>query len=169
MLPHLMNMPIEGPMKKLLFVCSGNICRSPTAEGVFRHLMLKDGTSESFHLDSCGIGPWHAGSPPDRRSIAAAEKRGIDIGYIRARQITSADFHDFDLLLAMECQHQDRLKELAPPEAHGRIRMLLEPLAERMSRMEVPDPYYGGEMGFELVLDLMQEAYVAWMDKLKTS
>ena len=156
-------------MKKLLFVCSGNICRSPTAEGVFRHMMLKDGLSEQFHLDSCGIGPWHAGSPPDRRSISAAAGRGIDIGYIRARQITAADFRDFDLLLAMECQHQDRMKEMAPADAHGRIRMMLEPLADRMSGMEVPDPYYGGEEGFELVLDLMEEAYQAWMDKLNAS
>src|SRR5690606_17999769 len=147
----------EGERVRILFVCSGNICRSPTAQAVFRHLLMREAPDLRVEVDSAGIGDWHIGSPPDRRSQAAARRRGFDLSDLRARQITREDFRSFELILAMDAGHLDELQRQAPPDARERIRLFLE-FAEDCGRREVPDPYYGGEAGFEQVLDLVEEA-----------
>lgn len=145
---------------RLLFVCLGNICRSPTAEGVMRTLLQREGLLESIEVDSAGTGSWHVGSPPDKRAAAAARARGIELGG-SARQVRSEDFADFDLLLAMDEENVRDLRAVAPDEqGRERVRLLREfdPAAAAAGSLEVPDPYYGGESGFEDVLDLVQAA-----------
>jgi len=156
-----------GPELRLLFVCLGNICRSPTAEGVMRALVVQAGLSQSVQLDSAGTGGWHVGSPPDKRASAAARARGITLGG-RARRVGRDDFLDFDLLLAMDRENLRDLLRLAPGAAEReKVRLLREfdPASapggeERGERadLDVPDPYYGAAGGFEEVLDLVQAA-----------
>jgi protein-tyrosine phosphatase len=140
----------------ILFVCMGNICRSPTAEGVFRHHATEAGIIERLHIDSAGTHAYHAGEPPDHRAVTAAERRGLSMQGMRARRVTADDFETFDLILAMDRDNASRLKEEAPPEHHGKIRLFLEYRAG--DEIDVPDPYYGGAAGFERVLDLVEEA-----------
>lgn len=141
----------------MLFVCLGNICRSPTAEAVFRHLLAREGTNLGIEVDSAGIGRWHVGEPPDERAQAAARRRGLDMSSIRARQIAREDFERFDLILAMDRENLAELRRRAPPQYRERVRLFLE-FAPDLGAQDVPDPYYGGEAGFEEVLDLTEQA-----------
>jgi len=154
-------------MIKVLFVCTGNICRSPTGEGIFRHKIREAGLEDRIGTDSCGMGAWHVGESPDSRSAAAARKRGIEIGDLRARKIRAADYQEFDYLLAMDRGHYRDMLSQAPKGTEGKIRMFLEPVAKGAPAADVPDPYYGGADGFELVLDLIEEASDAWIKQLE--
>ena len=143
---------------RILFVCLGNICRSPTAEGVFRSLVAAKGLSDRVVIDSAGTGNWHIGSPPDRRSQAHALRRGIDLSGLRGRQVRAHDFDDFDLLVAMDRSNVASLSALAPDaDARERI-VLLRSFDPDADSDEVPDPYTGGADGFEHVLDLVEAA-----------
>jgi protein-tyrosine phosphatase len=143
---------------RILFVCMGNICRSPTAEGVMRHLLERDGLAGEIEIDSAGTGGWHAGAPPDARATAAARNRGIVLDGA-ARQITEDDFERYDLVLCADAENVAALRSIAPPGTEDRIRLLrsFDP-ASGDADLDVPDPYYGGERGFEDVLDQVQAA-----------
>jgi len=140
----------------ILFVCMGNICRSPTAEGVFRHYVSQAGLNASVVIDSAGTHAYHVGEPPDRRAQAAAERRGMSLQGIRARRVADEDFERFDFVIAMDEDNLLLLKDQAPPEHHSKLRLFLE--YSSGSEREVPDPYYGGASGFERVLDLVEDA-----------
>lgn len=145
---------------RLLFVCLGNICRSPTAEGVMRHLLVEEGLAEAVELDSAGTGDWHVGHAPDERSAGAASERGIELSG-QARQVALEDFETYDLILAMDRSNHADLLALAPDaDARERVRLLREydPEAVAAAALEVPDPYYGGADGFEEVLDVVTRA-----------
>lgn len=141
---------------RILFVCLGNICRSPTAEGVFRHRALQAGLN-SLQVDSAGTAGWHVGKAPDPRTVAAAQRRGYDLSALRARQVQAADFKNFDLVLAMDKQNLAELKSMAPAGTRTSVGLFLD-YADRAAFREVPDPYYGGDAGFEQVLDLIEQA-----------
>lgn len=145
------------PSVSVLFVCTGNICRSPTAEAVVRHRLESAGLADQVHLDSAGTHGYHVGSPPDQRSQAHAARRGYDLSRLRARQVDAADFQRFDLILAMDRGHLRWLHEACPPSERHRLRLMME-FAPAPRREEVPDPYYGGPAGFELVLDCLEAA-----------
>jgi len=140
----------------VLFVCMGNICRSPTAEGVFRHHVVEAGLIEHIEIDSAGTHAYHVGEPADRRACAAAERRGMSLEGIRARRVSLDDFERFDHILAMDEDNLARLHDEAPEEHRHKLRLFLE-FAD-MEEREVPDPYYGGAAGFERVLDLVEDA-----------
>jgi protein-tyrosine phosphatase len=142
---------------RLLFVCMGNICRSPSAEGVFRRVLAERAPQLTIEIDSAGTHDYHVGNPPDRRAIEAARRRGIDLSQLRARQVSAEDFERYDLILVMDEENLDELRRRAPARYHDRIRLLMEFAPEASSR-HVPDPYYGGATGFEEVLDLLEEA-----------
>jgi protein-tyrosine phosphatase len=144
-------------MISVLFVCTGNICRSPTAEGVFRHRLRQAGLDAGVLIDSAGTDGYHAGESPDARATAAARGRGVDISGLRARQVRPTDFREFDLILAMDRSHLASLTRRAPPDAADRIRLFLD-FAPQAPRREVPDPYYGGTSHFTEVLDLIEAA-----------
>lgn len=140
---------------KIVFVCTGNICRSPTAEGVFRALVHADGLESEIFVDSAGTHGYHVGEPPDPRTVEAAALRGYDISAQRARRFQRSDFEHFDLVVAMDRGHHDELTRLAPPARGERLRLFLD-FAPGTGRKDVPDPYYGGPDGFEHVLDLIE-------------
>ncbi len=140
--------------RRVLFVCLGNICRSPSAEGVARSMAEREGLAHAFDFDSAGSGGWHAGDPPDPRAIRACARRGVDISGLRARQSTQQDFEVFDLILAMDRSNAAHLERARSGRATP-IQLLLDYAPERRER-EVPDPYYGGEDGFEEMLDLIE-------------
>mgnify|MGYP001812253702 FL=1 len=143
--------------KRILFVCLGNICRSPTAEGIFRHHLAQRKLHDRFDADSAGTGDWHVGSPPDRRAQLAAVSRGFDISDLRARQVQRSDFEDFDYLLAMDRgNHQELCRQAGRDHLH-KVRLLME-FARMAGEEEVPDPYYGGDRGFDQVIDLIEAA-----------
>jgi protein-tyrosine phosphatase len=143
---------------RLLFVCMGNICRSPTAEGVMRHLLREQGLEGEIEIDSAGTGAWHAGNPPDRRATAAARRRGITLEGA-ARQVRASDYEDYDLLLAADRENLADLRAAAPDEAaRAKVRLLREFDPDARGDLDVPDPYYGGPDGFEQVLDLVEAA-----------
>lgn len=144
-------------MKKILFVCMGNICRSPTAEVVFRSLVKSQGAEQLFMIDSAGTHAYHVGSPPDTRSVAAARKRGIQMSHLKARQVSSEDFARFDYLLVMDEANRQELLRRFPGHDHGKIMPMME-FAQSSAYEEVPDPYYGTGDDFELVLDLLELA-----------
>jgi len=146
----------QTPSFNILFVCMGNICRSPTAEGVFRHHVAEAGLSDVIAIASAGTHDYHIGEPPDRRSQAAALLRRYDLSAQRARHVASADFERFDYLLAMDNENLAHLKRLAPPGLRSKARLFLEFGTQGV--LEVPDPYYGGTDGFERVLDLVEDA-----------
>jgi protein-tyrosine phosphatase len=149
-------------MTAILFVCLGNICRSPLAEGVFRHRAEALGVADRFILDSAGCGGWHQGEPPDRRSIATAARHGIDLSAQRARQIKPADFDDFDLILGLDRDNVRHLERMAAGKA--RVALYLE---EALGlRKDVPDPYYGSDRDFEAVYRLCDQASEALLTKL---
>jgi protein-tyrosine phosphatase len=145
---------------RILFVCLGNICRSPTAEGVVRHKLREAGLGEDVDVESAGTGGWHVGNPPDPRAAAAAAARGIPLES-RAQRFEAFHFDDFDLILAMDRQNLADMRALAPhAAAEGKLHMFREfdPLAVASGELDVPDPYYGGEDGFEDVLDMIDRA-----------
>lgn len=144
-------------MIKVLFVCMGNICRSPTAEGVFRHIVSQSDLDDHIHIDSAGTHAYHVGEPPDARAQQAANKRRFDLSQQRARKVSSEDFHQFDYVLAMDRSNVSELEMICPPGHEDKLRLFLEFATQSLER-EVPDPYYGGDQGFEHVLDLVEDA-----------
>jgi len=150
---------------RILFVCMGNICRSPSAEGVFRHVLARRAPELQVEIDSAGTHDYHVGEAPDARALAAARRRGIDISRLRARRVATEDFERFDLILAMDEENLLELKRRAQASYHERIRLMME-YAPGVGRSAVPDPYYGGEQGFEDVLDLLEEAAGGLIDAL---
>ncbi len=151
---------------KILFICMGNICRSPTAEAVFSAVLRTEGAGLEVQVDSAGTHGYHVGEPPDSRAVAAAKRRGYEMAHLRARRVEPADFERFDLLLAMDDDNLAFLQRIAPAAEAGRARLLLD-YAPGAGRREVPDPYYGGERGFEEVLDLVEEAARGLLDELR--
>ena len=150
----------------VLFVCMGNICRSPTAEGVFRKHVSDAGLDAAIQTDSAGTHAYHSGEPADRRAHAAAARRGFSLEGIRARRVTDEDFDQFDFILAMDEDNLMVLQEWAPDEQRSKVRLFLE-FAESRHENEVPDPYYGGSAGFERVLDLVEEASQGLLETLR--
>jgi len=144
-------------VSRILFVCLGNICRSPMAEGVFRRAAEQEGLIDRFEIDSAGLGDWHVGQPPDHRAQQAARSRGIDISGQSARQVEDEDFERFDLLLAMDRSNYAELKARAPASARAKIRHFLD-YAPHVGTKDVPDPFFGGSDGFEDALDLIEVA-----------
>ena len=142
-------------MTRILFVCMGNICRSPSAEGVFRHHWHQAKLRLPVQHDSCGTHDYHIGEPPDRRAIQHARKRGVDISDLRARQIAPRDFQHFDWILAADRGNLAILTRLCPAEYRHKLHLMLD-MSEAHAGQEVPDPYYGGAEGFEQVLDLLE-------------
>lgn len=143
---------------RILFVCLGNICRSPTAEGVLRHLAAREAPGLALEIDSAGTAGYHIGSPPDARSQRAAARRGIDLSMLRARQITARDFDHFDLILAMDLDNLRNSERIRPPGSHARLQLFLDYLPAGAGEREVPDPYDGDSAAFERVLDLTTAA-----------
>lgn len=144
-------------MVRVLFVCLGNICRSPTAEGMFRHVVTQAGLLEHVEIDSAGTHAYHVGEPPDRRAQAAARRRGIDLSALRGRQAQPVDIQRFDYVLAMDEENYQNLLAICPPGLEHKLRLFLEFAPGRPER-EVPDPYFGGEAGFDRVLDMIEDA-----------
>jgi low molecular weight protein-tyrosine phosphatase len=142
---------------RVLFVCTGNICRSPTAEGVFLKLVRDAGLHDDIVADSAGTHGYHVGEPPDERTCQAAIRRGYDLSTLRARKFERADFHRFDLVLAMDRENHAHLVRIVPPSEGHKLKMMMQ-YAKRFREPEVPDPYYGGSRGFELVLDMLEDA-----------
>jgi protein-tyrosine phosphatase len=153
---------------KILFVCMGNICRSPTAEGVFSTLIDKEGVDNQFDIESAGTHAYHIGEAPDLRAQKAAEERGVNLSKIRARKVIYGDFEDYDYLLAMDEDNYDMLMETCPEQYKDKVKFFLE-YAPHLTTREVPDPYYGGKYGFERVLDLVEEASIGFLNTLKLS
>ena len=149
----------------VLFVCMGNICRSPTAEGVFRHHVVASGLEEHFDIDSAGTHAYHVGEPPDKRAQQAALRRGFSLADIRARRIAAEDFERFHHIIAMDEDNLAMLHEQADATQRGKIRLFLE--FSRGPETEVPDPYYGGATGFERVLDLVEDASRGLLETLR--
>ena len=142
----------------VLFVCMGNICRSPTADAVFRHHVKSAGLEHLIHIDSAGTHAYHIGDPPDRRSQQAALKRGYSMQGLRARKVAQEDFVHFHHILAMDRHNLDELQQNCPPQYTDRLSLLMQYSSQWHTHPEVPDPYYGGSHGFEKVLDLVESA-----------
>ena len=153
-------------MIKVLFVCTGNICRSPTAEGVFRHLVEAEGLAHALHADSAGTHGYHIGEAPDPRSIAAAKARGFDLSALRARRVQRDDFQAFDFILAMDREHVAHLQAMRPNDARAEVKLFLD-YYPGGTLQDVPDPYYGDRPGFDHVLDLVEETSRALINSLK--
>lgn len=153
-------------MTRVLFVCTGNICRSPTAEGVFRKLVADAGMAERIQADSAGTHGYHIGEPPDPRALAAAAKQGYDLSALRARRFEHDDFRRFDLILAMDREHHAILARMAQPTSAHKLQMMMQ-YARRFGAGEVPDPYYGGPQGFDLVLDMIEDASRGLLESLR--
>jgi protein-tyrosine phosphatase len=143
-------------MTRVLFVCMGNICRSPTAEAVLREIARREAPGLALEVDSAGTHGYHTGSPPDERAMAAARRRGYDLSALRARVVEPGDFARFDFVIAMDEEIHERLQGMAPRTHAARVALFLE-FAPALGRRDVPDPYYGGAAGFEDVLDLVEE------------
>ena len=150
---------------RVLFVCLGNICRSPTAEGVLRHKLRETGLDAQVHVDSVGTGDWHVGKGVDSRTAQAALRRGYDLSALRARQVEVADFQRFDLILAMDQSNLRNLQALRPAGAQADLDLYLRRYEQALD--DVPDPYYGGEDGFEQVLDLIEQASEALLTEIR--
>lgn len=153
-------------MIEVLFVCTGNICRSPTAEGVFRGLAARAGIGERVGADSAGIIAYHAGEPPDERARAAAARRGYDLAGQTARQIARRDFDSFDYVIALDRGHHGQLLALKPTDAPARLRLLLE-YAPALGTLDVPDPYYGGAADFERAMDMIEAAAAGLLEAIR--
>ena len=143
----------------VLFVCLGNICRSPTAEGIFKHKLNQTELSDLVFVDSAGTSAHHVGESPDPRAQEEAKRVGYDLSFIRSRQVRDVDFHEFDLLVAMDDSNFYNLQDLDPePEYHDKIKLFLADYAPHLPKREVPDPYYGGKQGFVEVIELIEAA-----------
>ncbi|MFN3751749.1 MAG: low molecular weight protein-tyrosine-phosphatase [Thiobacillus sp.] len=142
---------------RVLFVCMGNICRSPMAEGLFRKAVREAGLEGLVEIDSAGTHAYHVGSPPDPRAQQAIRRRGVDISDLRGRKVSDADFERFDYILPMDGDNYDRLVERAPAQHRGKIRRLLS-FSRKYPNLDVVDPYYGGPQGFEENLDMIEDA-----------
>lgn len=153
-------------MIKVLFVCTGNICRSPTAEGVFRHMVEKEGLKDALSADSAGTHGYHVGEPPDPRTVEAAATRGFDLSALRARKVSVADFRTFDLILAMDRSHYSHLEAMRPKDATARLELFLAYHPDTALE-DVPDPYYGGREGFARVLDMIENTTRALLTQLR--
>jgi protein-tyrosine phosphatase len=151
---------------RVLMVCMGNICRSPTAEGVLRHLLREAELDGQVEVDSAGTHDYHVGAPPDRRAQQHAHRRGYDLSALRARQVTAADFERFDHVLAMDEDNLERLERICPAHRRERLQLLMH-FAGDPARTVVPDPYYGGPEGFEEVLDLVEQACGGLVEHLR--
>lgn len=149
----------------VLFVCMGNICRSPTAEGVFRAMAERAGQARRLRIDSAGTHDYHVGEPPDPRAIGTALRRGYDLRKLRAREIAPRDYTRFDWILAMDAHNLKEIARRQPREFTGHTGLLLD-LAPGLEHREVPDPYYGGPEGFERVLDLIESASEALLEQI---
>lgn len=157
----------EGPGQvSILFCCMGNICRSPTAEGVMRALVEGAGAADFIEIDSAGTHAYHVGNPPDERAQRAALRRGVDLSRIRARRVQSTDFERFDYVLAMDRDNLALLETMCPEDFQGSLRLFLS-FAPDLGRDEVPDPYYGGTGGFDRVLSLVEEGCAALLAELR--
>ena len=144
-------------MVRILFVCLGNICRSPTAEGVFRKRVTEAGLAGRIEIDSAGTHAYHVGAPPDARAQQAARQRGIDLSGLRGRQATVRDIEQFDYVLAMDRENHENLLDICPDGFEHKVRLFME-FAPTRSEKEVPDPYFGGPAGFDRVLDMIEDA-----------
>ena len=151
---------------RVLFVCTGNICRSPTAEGVFQHLVNAENLHQRVVVDSAGTHGYHVGEQPDQRSVRAAAKRGYDLTGLRARQLAVSDFVEFDYLLAMDRGHWSILERGAPDEHRQKVAMFLD-FSQKYGGHEVPDPYFGGGHGFEFVLDMIEDGAAGLLADIK--
>lgn len=152
----------------ILFVCHGNICRSPTAEAVMRARAERAGMADRLLIDSAGTSGYHTGEAPDRRSQRVAGQRGYDLSALRARQVADDDFARFDLILAADRHNLAELERRCPAEHQHKLALMLDALPGGAGR-EVPDPYYGGPTGFDHVLDLLEDACDAWLDRLRSN
>jgi len=152
---------------KVLFCCMGNICRSPTAHGVFEALVEREGLGHMIEVDSAGTHAYHVGNPPDPRSQSTAMNRGIDLSNLRARQAVPEDFELFDYVVAMDRENYDNLSFIAPPAGHSRLHLMMD-FARGFSK-EVPDPYYGGDNGFEKVFSMIEKASKGLLKEIKKS
>lgn len=152
-------------MVRVLFVCMGNICRSPVAAAVFRDLVRRRGLSDRIGVDSAGTYGFHIGDPADERAVESAQRRGVDLSTHRARRICEDDFREFDYILAMDRENYDDLLAVSPSGSENRVCLLLQ-FAPHLGADEVPDPYYGGPSGFEHVLDMVQEASVSLLNHI---
>ena len=148
---------------RVLFVCMGNICRSPMAEGVFRHMVRQAGLDDIVKVDSAGTHAFHAGETPDKRAQAIAAKRGFDIADLRARQVQDKDFEAYDLILAMDWDNLGLLQQIAPKNAHHKLQLLMRFATEHESAT-IPDPYYGAQQGFEQAFDFIEDACAGLLD-----
>ncbi|MGD0490885.1 MAG: low molecular weight protein-tyrosine-phosphatase [Steroidobacteraceae bacterium] len=157
---------MSAPSRKLLVVCLGNICRSPTAEGVLRHLLAEESTDLRIEVDSAGTGDYHLGEPPDLRSQRAAKRRGIDLSGLSARQVRRQDFDEFDLILAMDRRNLADLEAMRPAGSRAEVRLFLE-YAGEPGISEVPDPYFGDAGDFDRVLDLVTAASRRLIERLR--
>lgn len=153
--------------KSVLFVCMGNICRSPTAHGVVRKLLQEEGADLDIRVDSAGTHAYHVNEPPDPRAQSAAAARGIDISDLRARAVEISDFDEFDYILAMDHDNLELLERIRPPGSRAELRLMLSYSTLEHSD-EVPDPYYGGAKGFEDVLDMLEEAGRGLLQNLRS-
>jgi len=152
----------------VLFVCLGNICRSPTAHGVFEALVAAAGLDGRIRVDSAGTGDWHIGQPPDQRTLQAALGRGYDLRHLRARQVERADFHRFDYVLAMDRSNLAHLQRLRPHGCDTAPHLFLN-YGQKLSFQDVPDPYHGGQRDFDLVLDLVENAARGLLDHIRAA
>lgn len=153
-------------MVKVLFVCMGNICRSPTAHGVFEHMLREQDLVAAIEVDSCGTHAYHIGEPPDRRSQEVAEQRGIGLDHLRARRVEMSDFEYFDYILAMDRDNLSILASMCPSQHADKLGLFLD-FAPSRSESEVPDPYYGGPKGFDIVLDMIEVASQGLLDDIR--
>ncbi len=153
---------------RVLFVCMGNICRSPTAEGVFAALVQSEDIDDRFEIDSAGTHAYHVGDAPDLRAQKAAKDRGVDLSKLRARKVIVGDYQDFDYLLVMDDDNYEIVMEFCPEEHKHKVKHFLE-YAPHLETREVPDPYYGGSYGFERVLDMVEDASLGFLNTVKNS
>ncbi|WP_042690436.1 low molecular weight protein-tyrosine-phosphatase [Azospirillum sp. B506] len=157
----------KAPVLSVLFVCTGNICRSPTAEGLFRTHLRRAGIDDRVCVDSAGTHGYHVGEPPDPRSVEAARRRGVDISRLRARQVAPEDFERFDVILALDHGHLRQLKRLAPMGRRDRVLLFLD-FTTNLKGQDVPDPYYGDEEQFDRVLDVIDAGAQALLKEVES-
>ncbi len=151
---------------RVLFVCMGNICRSPTAQGIFRNLVQEAGLEEFIEVDSAGTHAYHVGNPPDQRAQETAQRRGLELSDLRARQVSQEDFERFDYILAMDEDNHYSLSLVCPLEYQEKLGLLME-YAPHWGEREVPDPYYGGDQGFEQVFDMVEAACQGLLEEIR--